>query len=141
MKLLLSTLDQNLKKIISLQRSKIKIYFSLVAQLCLTLCDPIDYRMPDSPVLHYLPEFAQIHVHWVGEITNFVNNINSVYKLYKHTKSGKTEQNLRSVYKLIFCIPSCRDVEQLKVVEKLLPVRHYVWIIQLNSVNCLKIQG
>ena len=36
-----------------------------VAKLCLTLCDPIDCSMPGSFVLHYLPEFAQIYVHWV----------------------------------------------------------------------------
>ena len=28
-----------------------------------TLCDPMDYNMPGSPVLHYLPEFAQAQVH------------------------------------------------------------------------------
>ena len=33
----------------------------------LTLWDPMDYSMPDFPVLHYLPELAQIHVHWVGD--------------------------------------------------------------------------
>ena len=32
-----------------------------------TLCDPVDYNMPGSPVLHYLLEFAQIHVHWVSD--------------------------------------------------------------------------
>ena len=26
-------------------------------------CDPMDCRMPGFSVLHYLPEFAQIHVH------------------------------------------------------------------------------
>ena len=30
-----------------------------VAQLLLTLCDPMDYNMPCFPVLHYLSEFAQ----------------------------------------------------------------------------------
>ena len=30
---------------------------------CVQLCNPIDYNMPGSPVLHYLLEFAQIHVH------------------------------------------------------------------------------
>ena len=30
------------------------------------LCDPMDCSMSGSPVLHYLLEFAQIHVHWVG---------------------------------------------------------------------------
>ena len=28
-----------------------------------TLCDPVDCSMPGFPVLHYLLEFAQIHVH------------------------------------------------------------------------------
>ena len=32
------------------------------AQLCPTLCDPMDYSSPGFFVLHYLPEFAQIHV-------------------------------------------------------------------------------
>ena len=35
----------------------------LVTQLCLTLWSPMDYCMPGFPVLHHLPEFAQIHVH------------------------------------------------------------------------------
>ena len=38
-----------------------------VAKLHLTLCDPIDCSMPGFPVLHYLSEFAQTHVHWVGD--------------------------------------------------------------------------
>ena len=28
-----------------------------------TLCDPMDCSTSDSPVLHFPPEFAQIHVH------------------------------------------------------------------------------
>ena len=31
----------------------------LVAQLCLTLCNPMNCSMQGFPVLHYLPEFAQ----------------------------------------------------------------------------------
>ena len=30
---------------------------------CLTLCDPMNCSTRGFPVLHYLPEFAQIHVH------------------------------------------------------------------------------
>ena len=33
------------------------------AQSYLTHCDPMDYSMSGFPVLHYLPEFAQTHVH------------------------------------------------------------------------------
>ena len=31
------------------------------------LFDSMDYSMPDFPVFHYFPEFAQIRVHWVGD--------------------------------------------------------------------------
>ena len=37
----------------------------VVVQLlsCVQLCDPKECSPPGSPVLHYLQEFAQIHVH------------------------------------------------------------------------------
>ena len=37
--------------------------FSLVTMLCLTLFDLMNYSTPGFLVLHYLPEFAQTHVH------------------------------------------------------------------------------
>ena len=42
------------------------VQFSSVAQPCLTLCDPMNCRMPGLPVHHQLPEPTQTHVHWVG---------------------------------------------------------------------------
>ena len=33
-----------------------------------TLCDPIIRSTPGLPVLHYLPEFAQFHVHWFSDL-------------------------------------------------------------------------
>jgi len=41
--------------------------FSSVAQLCPTLCDPVDCSMSGFPVHHQLLELAQTHVHWVGD--------------------------------------------------------------------------
>ena len=38
-----------------------------VAKSRLSLCDPIDSSMPGFPVLHYLPELAQTHIHQVGD--------------------------------------------------------------------------
>ena len=38
-----------------------------VAKLCLTHCDLMDCSMPGFPVLHYLLEFVQTHVHWVDD--------------------------------------------------------------------------
>ena len=37
-----------------------------VTRSCTSLCDPVDCSTPGFPVLHYLPEFAQTHVHRVG---------------------------------------------------------------------------
>ena len=44
-----------------------KVQFSSVAQSCPTLCDPMDCSMPGLPVHHQLLEFAQIHVHRIGD--------------------------------------------------------------------------
>ena len=40
-----------------------------VAQSCPTLFNPMDCSMLGFPVLHYLPEFSQTHVHWVDYAT------------------------------------------------------------------------
>ena len=37
-----------------------------ITNSCLILCDPMDCSTPGSSVLHDLPEFTQIHVHWVS---------------------------------------------------------------------------
>ena len=39
----------------------------LVTKSCPTLWDPMDCNTPGFPVLHYPPEFAQTHVHWVSD--------------------------------------------------------------------------
>ena len=43
------------------------IQFSSVAQSCPTLCDPMNRSMPGLPVHHHLLEFAQTHIHQVGD--------------------------------------------------------------------------
>ena len=43
------------------------VQFSSVAQLCLTLCNPMSLSTPDLPVHHQLLEFTQNHVHRVGD--------------------------------------------------------------------------
>ena len=41
--------------------------FSSVAQLCPTLCGPMNCSTPGLPVYHQLPQSTQTHVHWVGD--------------------------------------------------------------------------
>ena len=44
-----------------------RFQFSSVAQLCLTLCNPMDCSTSGFPVHHQLPELAQTHLHGVGD--------------------------------------------------------------------------
>ena len=41
---------------------------SSVAQLCLTLCNPMNCSTPGFPVHHQLPECTQTHVHRVSDV-------------------------------------------------------------------------
>ena len=43
------------------------VQFSSVSQSCQTLCNPMDCSMPGTPAPHYLPEFAQVHIHCIGD--------------------------------------------------------------------------
>ena len=42
-------------------------YCCLVAKSCPTLCKSPWTTVRQASVLHYLPEFAQTHIHWVGD--------------------------------------------------------------------------
>ena len=48
-----------------IKRNVVVVVWSL--SHALNLCDPMDCSTPGFPVLHYLPEFAQTHVLWVGD--------------------------------------------------------------------------
>ena len=45
----------------------ILICYCSVTRSCTTLCNPMDSSTPGFPVHHHLPEFAQTHVHRVGD--------------------------------------------------------------------------
>ena len=46
----------------------LSVQFSSVAQSSPTLCDSMDCSKPGFPVHHQLLEFAQTHVHEVGDV-------------------------------------------------------------------------
>ena len=48
-------------------QSIIPVQFSSLAQLCPTLCDPMNRSTPGLPVHHQLLEFTQTHVHRVSD--------------------------------------------------------------------------
>ena len=45
--------------------------------MCLTLCNPMDCSTPGFPVLHYLPELVQTHVHWVADVIHSSHSLSS----------------------------------------------------------------
>ena len=47
--------------------AKLKCCCCSVTKLCPTLCHPMDCSTPGFTVRHQLPEFAQTHVHRVGD--------------------------------------------------------------------------
>ena len=55
------------------------VQFSSVAQLCLTLCNPMNRSMPGLPVHHQLPEFTQTPVHRVGDAIQQSHPLSSPY--------------------------------------------------------------
>ena len=57
-------------------------------QLCPTVCDPMDCSTPDFPVLHYLLEFAQIHVHWVDDAIQASQTLLPPFPAFCHQDQG-----------------------------------------------------
>ena len=49
------------------QKVNLSVQLSSVAQLCPTLCDPMNCSTPGFPVHHQLLGFAQTHVHQVSD--------------------------------------------------------------------------
>ena len=63
----LNSSTERLPTTVMLKKAFSSVQFSSVTQLCPTLCDPMNRSTPGLPVHHHLPEFTQIHVHWVSD--------------------------------------------------------------------------
>ena len=65
-----------------------KFQFSSVAQLCLTLCNPMNCSRPGLPVHHQLLEFIQTHVQQVGDAIQPSHPLSSpsppAFNLFQH---------------------------------------------------------
>ena len=67
------------------------VQFSPVAQLCPTLCDPMDCSMPGFPVHHQLRELAQTHVH---QVSDAIQPSHPLLSLFPPTFSHSQHQGL-----------------------------------------------
>ena len=97
----------------------LECYCCSVTQSCLTLCDHMDCSIPVFPVLHYLPEFPQIHVHRVSD---------SVYPSHPLLPRSAPAPNLSQQQGLF------QWVESSYQVAKILELQHqsFQWIFRVD---------
>ena len=63
----------------SLSISKLSFVSSVQSLSRVWLCNPMDCSTPGFPILHLLPELAQTHVHWVGDIIQASHPLSSTF--------------------------------------------------------------
>ena len=84
---------------------KPSVQFSLVAQSCPTLCDPMDWSMPGLLVHHQLPEFTQTYVHWVSDTIQPPHSLSSTsppaFNLSQHQGLFKWVSSSHQVAKVL----------------------------------------
>ena len=79
------------------------VQFSLVAQLCPAVCDPMDCSMPGFPVHHQLPKLTQTHVHRVSDAVQSSHPLSSpsppTFNLSQHQSLFQWVSSLHQVAK------------------------------------------
>ena len=102
------------------------IQFSSVAQSCLTFCNHVDCSTPGLPIRYQLPEFAQTHVHRVGDVLQPSHPLSSpsppAFSLSQHQGLFQWVSSLHQVAKVLD--PSLHS-EGSKIVTSLC----FIWII------------
>ena len=95
--------------------------FSSVAQLCLTLCDPMNHSTPGLPVHHQLLEFTQTHVHWVSDAIQPSHPLSSPSPL---TLNLSQHQGL---FKWVSSSPQVAKVLEFQLQPSVLPMNNQDW--------------
>ena len=93
----------------------------LVAKSCLTLFDAMDCSMPGFPVTHYLPKFAQTHVHWVGD---------AIQSSHPLSSPSPPALNLSQDQGLFQWVSSSHQLA--KVLELQLQHQSFLWIFRID---------
>ena len=77
---------------------KLSVQFSSVAQLCLTLCDPMNHSTPGLPVHHQIPEFTETHFHQVGDAIQPSHPLSSLLLLPQSLPASEAFQWVNSAW-------------------------------------------
>ena len=100
--------------------------FVVVVQLLshVQLCHPMDYSTPGLPILLYLPEFAQTHVHWVGD---------AIQPFHPLSSPSPPALNVSQHQGLFQWVGSAHQVA--KVLEFQLQHQSFQWISSVQSLS------
>ena len=78
------------------------VQLTSVAQLCPTLCSPMDCSTFGFPVHHQLPELTQTHVHQVGDaISSSVGPVSSCLQSFSASGSFQMSHSSQQVAKVL----------------------------------------
>ena len=99
----------------------VAIWFVVVVHLlsCVGLCDPMDCSMPGFPVLHYLLEFSQTHVHGVDD---------AIQPSYPLLPPSTTALNLSRHQGLFQWVGSSPQVAQILQLQH----QYFQWIFRVD---------
>ena len=86
----------------------------LVAKLCPCLCDPMNGSRLGFPVLHYLPEFARTHVHWVSDAIPTISS--SVAPFCSCPQSFPASLSFAVSQLFALCFPNLQQCDSLTVI-------------------------
>ena len=100
------------------------LHFTSVAQLWLTLCNPMDCSTAGLPVHHQLSEFAQTHVYWVGD---------AIQPSHPLSSSSLPAFNLSQQQGLCKWVTSLHQV--VKVLEFQLQYQSFQWICRTDFLS------
>ena len=95
--------------------------FSSVTQSCPILCNPMDCTMSGPLVHHQLSEFAQIHVHWVGD---------AIQSFHPLTSSSPPAFNFSQHQGLFQRVSSSQQVA--KILEFQLQHQSFQWVFRID---------
>ena len=95
---------------------------------CVWLCDPMDCSTSSLSVLHYLLEFAQTHVHWVGD---------AIHSSHPLSPPSPPDLNLSQHQNLFQWVGSLHQVS--KVLELQLHHQSFQWIFRIDYLCCCRV--
>ena len=104
----------------------LSVQFSLVAQLCPTLCDPMDCSTPGLHVHHQLQEFTQTQVHGVGD---------AIQQSHPLSSTSPPAFNLAQHQGLFQWVTSSHPISHFftaKVLEFLLQHQSFQWVFRTD---------